>query len=809
MKKIVLTYLLFQLSLKVLWAFQMTGSFLSGMVLDETEQPAFQANVILYNSADSVMIKGEVVGADGRFTLSGFTEGSYWVEISYLGYEPYCSQPINLQARSPKDIGTIRLNRNVELLSEVTVTAQRPLIEVQPDKTVFNVDGSINAAGNTALELLRKSPGVIIDNNDNIMLSGKSGVRIYVDGKPSFLSGTDLAALLSSMQSAEIDAIEVITNPGAKYEAEGNAGIINIRLKKDKNMGSNANVNMGYSQGTYAKYNTSLTFNSRSKKMNLFGTYSHNDGEYRSWLSLYRTQGDFIYDDYTTTESGGAYNSIKIGADYFAGDNHTVGFIVNSFANNRDWINYNQTPILRASSGERVSFLEAISDNDGIRRRLNANLNYRFDNKNSRTWNVDVDWGIFRNDNATFQPNYYRTPDEEQITQENIFTASTPTDIDIYTIQADHKLPLEEITLEIGARMSYVRTNNTYDFYEEIDDKSILDIERSNNFLFDEHINAAYISAALPYKKFNFNAGLRMEQTLSEGTLTARKLTANDQVKRNYIDFFPSIGVTFNPDRKNQLRINYNQRIDRPNYQDLNPFEFKLSELSYSRGNPFLSPQYTQSISLAHTHNYQLTTSITYSHTEDFFANISDSTEVIRTFLETINLDYRKVLSLNISYPFSPTEKWSTYTSFTAFNTRNRAQLGPGRLVDLSATVASLYHQSTLSLPKDFSFELSGWYSSPSIWGAVYEVDANFSIDTGFQKKFASGRGSIKLSVTDIFNSASWTAIQDFAGFYVDAAGGWESRQIRLNLSYTLGNNQLKRSKTRKEGLEQEASRIQ
>ena len=419
---------------------------------------------------------------------------------------------------------------------------------------------------------------------------------------------------------------------------------------------------------------------------------------------------------------------------------------------------------------------------------------------------MDLRW--YHNGTVTNQPNFYRPALDAPPDEERIFSSLAPTDIQIYAFTADHERPFARGSLGIGTKLSTVLTDNVYTFYNLEEGVDVLDIERSNDFLFRESIGAGYATYSGAWAGFQVNVGVRAEATFSRGELTAFKQTDNNIVERSYLNFFPSGGLTYQAGPLHQVRLNYSRRIDRPSYQALNPFEFKLSELSYSRGNPFLRPQYTHSVSLSHTYRYVLNTSLTFSYTNDFFANISDSTEVSRTFLETINLDDQRVLSASVSYPYSPRPWWSTYTSVTGYNTRNRADLGQGRLIDVQATVASLYHQSNFKLPADWSLEASGWFSSPSIWGAVYKTDTNYSIDLGVRKKIFKGRGDVKVALTDVFNTAPWRGVQDFAGFYVDASGGWESRQLRINFSYLFGNDQVKKARNRKTGADAEGNRV-
>jgi iron complex outermembrane receptor protein len=779
-----------------------------GKVVNDQQETVAFANILVSQVTDSSLVKLGTTDTNGNFRIAGLEAGRYFLQVSYVGTSDFTSQPFQLRNGQSLRFPTIKMETSAVDLTAVEVKSKRALIEVRPDKTVFNVEGSINATGNTALELLRKSPGVLVDNSDNILLMGKNGVRVYIDGKPSPLGADDLAIMLKSMQSSEIEAIEIITNPSSKFDAEGNAGIINIRLKKDKSLGLNANLNLGYSVGVFSKYNTTATFNNRSKKSNVFGTYSFNDGQDRSWVNLYRTQNNTYFEQESHTIRTGAFHSLRLGTDLFLSEKSTLGILLNGSFNDQNWTNYSFTPIIDLADKTAISALDAYSQNDGVRNNVNANLNYQWKNGEGQQLNIDVDLGVFRNRTDTYQPNFYLTPNRKKVNEERIFTAEAPTDIRIYTAKLDYERPIWGGKLEAGMKFSLVRTDNAYEFFQLVNAFPIRDIDRSNQFGYDENINAAYLSFSKKIKKFNLSFGLRAEQTNSVGSLSSEKATDNSIVKRHYLSLFPSGGVSYQLDRKNQFRFNYSRRIGRPNYQSLNPFEFKMDELSYSRGNPFLRPQYTDNLQLSHTFQYTLTTSLSYSTTNDFFAELSDTTEVSSTFLETVNLGSRKVLSFNVSYPFSLAKWWNTYTNVGVSNTSNDADFGEGRLIDIDQTTFSLYHQSTFILPKGFSLQLSGWYSSPSIWGALYESRSMWSMDAGIQKKLWGGRANIVVSVSDLFYTAFWRADQQFGGLAIQGSGGWESRQFRVNFSYLIGNQQVKAARKRKTGLEDEKSRV-
>ena len=782
-------------------------STIQGKVTDDKGESVPYATVLVYKASDSVMAKGEVTRNDGSFAVAGLKEGDYWLKVSYVGYEEYKSDVIKLNG-AQVNLPAIKLKASAVGLEGVEVKAQRSIIQMLPDKTVFNVDGSINATGHDALELLRKSPGVLVDNEENITLSGKSGVKVFVNGKPTYLSSEDLAAYLKNMQSTEIDAIEIITNPSAKYEAEGNAGIINIRLKKDKSMGLNGSLNMGYAISKHARYNASTSLNYRQGKFNVFGTYAFMKGAGSNYIDIYSLQNDLIIEKYNRGVWDPTNHSARVGVDYSINKFHTIGVMANGYFNEMENKGTSTNTFTRKEDNQLISVLDANSNTSGSRKNLNSNLNYMFNNGKNVTLNVDLDYGIFRNTRDNYQPNYYKDPLTGAVVNTVINTSYAPTDIDIYVGKVDHERPFLDGTLAVGGKSSFVKTNNTYDFYDVINNEEILDKDRSNNFVLDENINAVYTSYSKKIKEFSINAGLRVEQTNSTGILTTYKETGDDVAEREYTDLFPSGGVAWQASKTHQWRINYSRRINRPDYQDLNPFEWKMTEISFMRGNPFLKPQYANVVSVSHSFKHFLNTTLSYTHTKDFFARITDSVDVNKSYLEPVNLDYQKVINLSVNAPFSPKKWWNTYTNLSVYNQHNFAESVNGRHVDVSVTTFSAYHQSSFMLPMDFSLQLSGWYNSPSVWSGVMQTDANYSIDLGAQKRFWKGKAILKATLSDVFKTAPWAAVQEFPGYYASVEGGWESRQLRLNFTYSFGNQEVKKNRNRKTGLDQELERV-
>ena len=328
-----------------------------------------------------------------------------------------------------------------------------------------------------------------------------------------------------------------------------------------------------------------------------------------------------------------------------------------------------------------------------------------------------------------------------------------------------------------------------------------------NQFVYTENVNAAYATYTRQFEKIGFQVGLRVEQTNSEGDLTSQKVTENDNVTQTYADFFPSASITYQINPKNSLQLSYSRRITRPNYQDLNPFDYKLDELTFQKGNPFLNPEYTNNIQLTHTFNYSINTSIGYSRTTDLITRIVDTVGVKGSFITWENLDEQQNFNASVSGSVPITKWWSTYTSLTGYHTQNKSADIDGKSVDIGVTTFNIYSQFTFKLPWKLSLEVSGWYNSPSIWGGTFEMDQQWSMDAGIQKKLFKDRGTLRISYSDIFDTNNWHGTSQFGILYMDVAGGWDSQRIRVNFSYLFGNNQVK-SRRRNSGLEDESKRI-
>lgn len=786
---------------------------ITGLVKDDSGTLLNGVTVSLIKATDSSSTKLAVTKLNGSYSFSGIKDGNYKVLVTYVGYNPAFSPTFSFSSLDVT-VPELKLFKIPGNLSNVTVTASRPMVEVKADKTILNVEGTINAVGSNALELLRKSPGVLLDKDDNISLAGKNGVQVYIDGRVTPLSGTDLATYLKTLQSSQVEAIELITNPSAKYDAAGNAGIINIRLVKNKSLGTNGSVYAGWNIATYAKYNAGASLNYRNKKINFFSTYSFSYAPNEQHLIFKRTVLDSLFDQQGTIFDKRKAHNFKVGADYFINKKATIGIMVNGVIARPTSFTHGKTYISNTSTNTLNRILIAENDTKLKRNNANINLNYNYSDPKGKSLVVNADRGTYDLNSDQFQPNYYYDASGQTLISSVIYHMLSPAQININSIKVDYEQNFMKGKLGFGVKSAWVKTDNDFQRYNVNGSGEDLDKDRSNHFIYKENINAGYANYNRQYKKFMFQAGLRVENTVSEGVSNGLKLNgsnyvpSNNSFKRSYTDLFPSAAITFNKNPMKQWSLTYSRRIDRPAYQDLNPFEFKLDEYTSMKGNVNLRPQYTNSFGITHTYKYKLNITLNYSHVKDLFTSIIDTAEKSKAFVSKKNLATQDIASLSVSYPFQY-KSYSLFTSISSNYSKYKADFGTGRKVDIDALGFSLFVQNSLKFARIWTTELSGFYNAPTIYQGSFKGKSIYNVDAGLSRQVMKGKGVIKASVSDIFYSQKFRAKSNFAGQIVNVNFRQESRQFKLSFNYRFGSNLVKAARQRSSGAEEELKRVQ
>jgi len=784
-------------------------STITGILKDSEGAIVPFANVALYKTSDSTLIKVETTKESGAFKIVNIPLGNYFLKATFVGLPDLVKVNIQIQSNQNIDLKELVFGNQAKELQEFAITTQRDMVEVKPDRTIFNMQGTVNSVGANAIELLRKAPTVTVDNNDNINVMGRSGVIVYVDGKKLPLTGDDLSNYLKNLTADQIDRIEIITNPGAKYDAEGNAGIVDIRLKKDKNLGANGSLSSTFTHGRLNRYNVNGSGNYRNKKMNVFGNvgYAVNDNFHDIVFKNY--QNNLFMDEINNTQNNREVYNYRAGTDFFINKNQTTGFLVGGNNVTGKETSYNKIAISPQQTPTNIdSILVASNNGDNSHLQNTYNINYQFSNKKGYSLNIDLDYGKYQNTNILYQPNTYYNASEDSILTEIINSFDTPINIDIYTGKFDYEQDLGKGKLGIGAKYSRVNTNNTFKVKNEIYN---LDSLQSNQFKYSENVSAGYINYARNItKNVSFSAGLRAEQTDATGDLKAFLVSLQEPaIHLNYLNWFPSVGITWQLNQKNSLALNYGRRINRPDYNVLNPFRSQVSELSIAKGNPFLKPEIVNNYELGYTLAYKYNFKLVYSRTDNQITRLigPDATDPRAGFISWDNLATQTVISFNASLPLQLTKWWSAFLNLSASYLDNQADYGGGAVVNVQNYSYTIYQQQTFILPKGFKGEISGYYSGPGVWGGVFKYDANWSLNIGMQRAFLHDKLNVRINANNIFNRLSWQGSSTFDGLTSYRHGRWDSHYGSISVSYNFGNQNVKARK-RKTGIETEEKRV-
>ena len=799
---------------------------ISGQITDDKSKIVEFASVILLKAKDSTLVKGALSDGSGSFEFEKIPSGEYLVNISQMGYKKFYTPKFSLTTDNPSvKLLNLVLSEDTKQLAEVQVVAKKPFIEQQIDRTVVNVENSIVSAGATALEVLEKAPGVTVDKDGNISLKGKQNVIVLMDGKPTYMSASDLANLLRNMQSSQLEKIEIMTNPPAKYDAAGNAGVINLRTKKNQNMGLNGSATVGFGYGFYRslpKQNGSLNLNYRQGKLNLFGNFSGNN---RKSFQINEINRKFVengkplsgFDQVADSDKKNNSISYKIGADYFLDSKNTIGVLFNGMSGNYSELLDNQA-IVKNSLGiqDSTSITKGDINNDWSNYSANVNFKHIIDST-GKEWTMDVDYARYNAGNLMM----YRTAKYDlqnilrQTRNEDGITASK---INIYSIKGDLVYPINKTSkFEVGLKSSYVNSNNDmrFEFLSGDLNNRVLDPTRTRDFLYKENINAGYINYSKQFKKLSVQLGLRVENTIGQGTLKSVEL-----LNRNYTNIFPSVFFREKLSEKHQLGLSYSRRIDRPSYEDLNPFLYFLDPYTFQKGNELLQPQYTDALEMSHTFMDAITTTINYSRTNGVMTDILQQNNALKlTNVTKYNIGYVDNFGIAFSVPVPITKWWFSNTYFNLYNNHyvgdipkitigaNGAENTTFQPLDARATTYNANMTNQFTLPKKFSLELSGWYQSGFIEGQLIGKPMG-AVSFGIQKKMLKDKATLKLNVNDVFWTQKFRGSFAFNDIDVQIVNRWESRTARMTFTYRFGNNKVASARQRQTGLDDEKGRV-
>lgn len=782
-----------------------------GYVMSAETKPVDYASVTLLKSQDSSVVKGTLTDANGKYVFDHVPAGNYLVKVNNVGYAKSYSNPVKTTGNTEVKVPALQLTHSTQQLKEVTIVSAKPLIEHQADRTVINVENSTLAAGNSALEILQKAPGVTLDKDDNISLNGKQGVTVMINDKLTYLSAAQLATLLRSTDGNTIQSVEIIPNPSAKYDAAGSSGIINIKLKKNRQTGTNGSISAVAALGHHARETSSLNLNHKEGKFNLFTNLSQTAGTWARQLDINRRVDDGSSSTYFKQTSAMQdvrhNNSFRIGADYDVSAKNTIGVVASGYFNTENSKNNNGT-YLGTQPDVYSSYQNTLDDGHQSFKNIAFNLNDRYQiDTAGQTLGIDIDYLHYKNNGNMQYSTYFYVPNN-LIPRDSLFVRNqTPATIRIYTAKADYAYPISKtLKLEAGIKISDVKTDN--DLEAQIKNSTtgntyINDVTRSNRFIYDEKIDAAYINLNKSYKKLSVQAGLRAEYTSSEGKLSG----GNSDVSRHYLNLFPSIFIQQALNSKNDLGVSYSRRIDRPSYESLNPFIYYLDQYTYQQGNPFLKPQYTNAFNLNYTYNKNINVSLGYSHTRDLITEaIVTNVAQKSTYATTLNFSVQNNYNVNISAPFTFTKWWNVNVNVTGFYLQTKSDTLLGGRLDNGRVAYNFNIQQTFTPVKGYRLEVLGSYQSALAY-ALFDVRPQYFMDAGISHSFAAKKANLKLSVSDVFNTLHSNVSSNYQtnNFYLRQKG--DTRIARLTFTYNFGSSKFQ-ARQHTTGSDDEKSRV-
>ncbi|MCW5923568.1 MAG: TonB-dependent receptor [Saprospiraceae bacterium] len=777
---------------------------ISGKVTDESQQPLGFATIALVNAQDSQLVKGTLSDASGLFSIANVPPGQYRMLSNLVGYATQYTEPFIVQADSKNVTADITLRPAENMLGEAVVVAKRPLFEQKPDRLIMNVSDSPVASGGSALEMLQKMPGVLVVQ-DRVTLAGNANVQIWIDGKPSQYA--DMNAVLRDLPGDQIDRIELITQPGAQFDAAGGS-IINIILKRNANLGFNGTAALTtggsiYDQTdantddrAYYRVNPSLSLNYRKGQWNLFGSYSYLHRTSFSVINVKRFIGEEVYAQRNYNPSTWEVHNYRFGADFFATPKTTIGVLLRGFDRTGDSRANNVTDVFNQDQSQLIGSFTTLNDTRSARSNFfgNANVRHEFDTKTGHALNLDFDYSQYQINNVSRLNIFQNELGSPESRSEQLLDQP----IQIYVGKVDYSLPLDStFKADIGAKSSFATIDNDLKFLRG----STIDPGQSNDFLYKENINASYLNLSKKLARFDLNAGIRAEQTIISGE------TAGETVlDRNYLQWFPSASVLYKFGPHFGLQSSYSRRVNRPGFQQQNPFAFFIDSLTFQQGNPTLRPEISNNAQLALTYDNQPFIRISHSKTDDVIINNAPRLEGTKTFTTAANLATYNRWAFELNFPIKYKKLIDGFGGNQFILNAYDAEYLDTRF-QRSKWNWLAYWQVNVNLPSEFKVELGGWYMTKFL-DEFFDIGAMGGLNLGVSKTFWDKRGRLSLSLSDILYTQFSNVYVNYANIEVDFLQRNDTRNARLTFSYRFGNTDLKGARRRDTSSDTETSRV-
>lgn len=766
---------------------QNPGGIRGRLVDSVSGAPLEYATLSLLKQGSGELVTGVVTNTSGEFSFSGLELAAYELVASFLGYNNK-SLPVQLTADSPQQqLGTLALAPESAQLGEVLIESQRPMIIQKPDRMVVNVSGTALAAGNSAYDLLSKAPGIYVDQEGNIQLNGRSGVTVMLNDKLTYLSARDLRNLLEGMSAESVQNLEIITNPSARYDAEGSSGILNINLKKNALQGINGSLNASYRyNGKQHGYSGGGRINYKNNSWDSFLNLDYArrvGGRDASFTRVFFGEETTYFDQLAE----GNYlvegpPSIRLGTDYEFKNEQRIGATLYYVTNDLE-ADFLTDTYLGRSPNAPLQYIEANNYSTNRFSNFSANLHYvsKLDSLGS-SLSADLDFVKITNRGEAYFYNYYEELASEEPVRQDFLYTNTPNGYDIYSGKLDYVRGFASGNkLEMGAKASRVVSDNDSRFYFNNGER-VLDPSRTNHFLYDENILAAYISLDTKLSEaFSLQTGLRAEHTSSTG----ESLTTGELNEREYLSLFPSVFVQQKVSEDYGINYSYSRRIQRPNYGSLNPFISYRDPYTYVQGNPELRPQFTHAFGLTQLYKNTYSLALNYQLLKDVISELPILVEETATTIYTTgNVDDSQNFSLTAIAPLKILKNWDSNNTFILSYNEYSMLADEMRLVN-EQVFYMFQTQHNLRLPYDFKLEFSGVYRSPQASG-LYLIDTMWWVDAGIKKSFLEDKLELALNVNDIFNSYRLKFSTDIGENINDFDQDFRTQYVNFSVRYNF-----------------------
>lgn len=794
-----------------LFAFPLIGfAQIQGSVVDVNNQALPFANILLLNQNDSTMVSGVMATDEGTFSITNFKAGNYLLGVSMIGYKPAYSKPFVIKdAKEHKHNETIVVIEDDHQLQDVNVIAKKPLYELQIDRMVINVENSISSTGNSALEVLEKSPGVVVDRqNSTISMGGKDGVIIMINGKQNRMPVEAAFQLLNSLSSDNVKKIELITTPPSKYDADGNAGIINVVLRKNEAFGTNGSFNLGAGVATREKMDAGFTINHHVDKVNLFGSYTTSFDNSRTRIDSYRKtiQPGSVQetDAISRREAITLFQNIRMGFDYTITSKTVLSVLGTGYV--RDW---------DAEALNRIDYLE----NQAISRKSNlsmqelnkwihgmGNINLRHSIKEDEILDFNFDYLNYYNDSPSDYQVEKLSSTGQFVSGEDIKVKKiTPINILVgkfdYTRQINKKLKLEG-----GLKSTFTYFENKVGVSNFIAGNWTDDKELTNNYALKEDISAIYSSVNYTLSdKTSLLAGLRYEYMNS----VLDSETKKGIVDLHYGELFPSFYFSQKLDKNNTLQLSYSRRIDRPTFNELAPFIVFMTPETFVSGNENLLP----ALSNIFKTEYQLKRiilSVSYTDTRNSIARFQpkNSEDRSKQYFISRNLDRDQTATGMLTFPVKLTDWWTMQNNLSWIIKKINTDYD-GTQVNITRSNYRFNSIQRVNLSKRLSAEFTGYYRSKALSG-IYIQKSMGRLDAGLQLKFKNENSRLSMNLSDVFKSSVWKSSADVPelNIYSRWMLDFEPRALRVTFSHNFGGTKIKSAGDRKTGSEEERNRV-